>query len=89
MTGLSNKDILQDILTTEKHGISSYSSGITESSCNNLRDTLVGNLKSSEEVQYKVFDAMRQKGWYTIKDAPESEIQELKNSSNTLMNEIQ
>lgn len=89
MIGLSNKDILQDILTTEKHGISSYSSGISESSCSNLRDTLLGNLKSAEEVQYKVFDTMRQKGWYNIKDASTSEVQELKTTSNNLMNEIQ
>ena len=67
---LSEKDLMQDVLTTEKQVISAYSVGITESSCQNLRNTLVNNFKSAQDIQYKIFDAMKQKGWYTTKDAP-------------------
>ena len=84
----SEKDLMHDLLSSEKQVISSYSTGITESSCENLRNTLVSNFKNAEDVQYKVFDAMRKKGWYTTKDAPSSEVQEVKDQSNQLMNEL-
>lgn len=88
MNALTEKDLFQDLLATEKQVISGYSVGITESSCQNLRNTLVNNFKSAQDIQYKVFDAMKQKGWYTTKDAPDNEVQDLKNKSNQLMNEI-
>lgn len=82
------KDIMQDLLTTEKQDIASYSTGITESSCMNLRNTLVNNLKSTQEIQYKVFDAMKRKGWYQTKDAPDSDVSQAKTESTTMMHEL-
>ncbi|OPJ57973.1 spore coat protein [Clostridium oryzae] len=88
MANLSDQDILHDLLTTEKQVISAYSTGITETSCENLRNTLVNNFKAAEDIQYKVFDAMRQKGWYNIKQAPDNEVQQLKDKSNQMMGSL-
>lgn len=85
---MNEKEMMQDLLTTEKQVISAYSTGITESSCPNLRNTLVNNFKSAQDIQYKVFDAMKQKGWYTSKDAPANEVQQLKNEANQMMTEL-
>lgn len=85
---LTDKDILTDLLTTEKQVVSSYSSGITESSCTNLRSTLVNNFNNVQNVQYRVFDAMRQKGWYPTKDAPQNEVDTVKTSATELMNSL-
>ena len=85
---LSEQDLMNDLLATEKQVISAYSVGITESSCPNLRNTLINNFKNAQDIQYKVFDAMRQKGWYTTKDAPDAEVQELKNKSNQMISEL-
>ncbi|MFA6941742.1 MAG: spore coat protein [Clostridiaceae bacterium] len=85
---LSEKDIMQDILTTEKHGISTYSSGITESSCQNLRNTLVNNFKGTETIQFKVWDAMHQKGWYPTKDAEVNEVNKVKTDATQMSSEI-
>ena len=82
------KDIMQDLLTTEKQDISSYSTGITESSCMNLRNTLVNNFKSAQDIQFRVFDTMKQKGWYATKDAPDTEVNQLKNEANQMMGEL-
>lgn len=87
-TNLSEKEIMQDLLATEKQTISAYSTGITESSCQNLRNTLLNNFKSSEEVQYKIFDSMKQKGWYPTKDAPDSDVQQVKNDACTMSKEL-
>lgn len=85
---MNEKELMHDLLTTEKANISAYSTGITESSCPNLRDTLINNFKNAQDVQYKVFDAMRQKGWYPTKDAPESEVTQLKNETNQMAREL-
>jgi spore coat protein F len=87
-TRMSEKDLMQDLLATEKQVISAYSTGITESSCENLRNTLIDNFKNDQNIQYKLFDAMKQKGWYPTKDAPDNEVQQLKNEANQMMNEL-
>lgn len=85
---LTEKELMQDALTSEKQVISAYSTGITETSCQNLRNVLVDNFIKTQDVQYKVFDAMRQKGWYPTKDAPDADVQEIKNQSNQLSQEL-
>jgi len=85
---LNEKDMMTDLLATEKQVITAYSTGITETSCQNLRNTLVNNFKNVQDVQYKVFDAMKQKGWYQTKDAPDQEVQQLKDRSNQLAGEL-
>ena len=87
-TSMSEKDLMQDLLATEKQVISAYSTGITESSCQNLRNTLVDNFKNNQNIQYKIFDAMKQKGWYPTKDAPDNEVQQLKDEANQMLNEL-
>ena len=47
-TSMSEKDLMQDLLATEKQVISAYSTGITESSCENLRNTLIDNYKNNQ-----------------------------------------
>lgn len=84
----SEKELMQDLLASEKQVISSYSTGITETSCQNLRTTLVNNFKGAQDIQYKVFDAMKQKGWYQTKDAADSEVQQAKTESAQLMSEL-
>lgn len=87
-TGMSEKDLMQDLLATEKQTISAYSTGITESSCQNLRNTLIDNFKNNQNIQYKLFDAMKQKGWYPTKDAPDNEVQQLKSEATQMMGEL-
>jgi spore coat protein F len=85
---MNEKEMMEDLLTTEKHIISAYSTGITETSCKNLRNTLVNNFKNVQDVQFRVFDSLKQKGWYTTKDAPDNDVNQVKNESNQLMKEL-
>jgi len=87
-TSMPEKDLMQDLLATEKQVITAYSTGITESSCENLRNTLMDNYKNNQSIQYKIFDAMKQKGWYPTKDAPDNEVQQLKNDATQMMSEL-
>lgn len=83
-----DKDMLHDLLSTEKQALGAYSTGITESSCQKLRNTLMTNYKSAQEIQYQVFDIMKQKGWYKTKDADTNEVQQLKTETSQMMQEL-
>lgn len=85
---MNEKEMMFDLLATEKQVITAYSTGITESSCKNLRNTLVDNFRNVQELQFKVFDSMKQKGWYTTKDAPVNDVTQVKNETETLRNEL-
>ena len=85
---MNEQELMHNLLASEKQVISAYSTGITETSCTNLRNTLVNNFKNAQDIQYKIFDTMRQKGWYPTKDAPESDVQQLKDESNQMMNSL-
>lgn len=85
---MNEKELIQDLLATEKQVISSYSTGITESSCQNLRNTLVNNFKCAQDIQFKVFDAMKQKGWYPTKDAQDNEVAQVKSQSSQMLSEL-
>ncbi|WP_142414649.1 spore coat protein [Hathewaya massiliensis] len=85
---LSEKELMQDLLTSEKQVIGAYSTGITEASCPNLRNVLVNNFTKEQHIQYKVFDAMSQKGWYPTKDAQTQDVQQLKSQATQMMNEL-
>ncbi len=85
---LTEKDLMHDLLATEKQVITAYSTGITETSCPNLRNTLVNNFKNAQDTQYKVFDVMRQKGWYATKDAPDADVQKAKTDVTNMANEL-
>lgn len=84
----SEQELMQDLLASEKQVISAYSTGITEASCPNFRNVLVNNFKNTQDVQYKIFDAMRQKGWYEVKDAPATEVQQAKTKIQELANQL-
>lgn len=85
---MNEKEMMQDLLATEKQIISAYSTGITETSCKNLRNTLVNNFTNVQDVQFKVFDSLKQKGWYPTNDAPDNEVAQAKTDSTTLMKEL-
>ncbi len=85
---MNDKEFTHDLLISEKQVVSSYSTGITESSCINLRNTLVTNFKSAQYLQYKVFDSMKTKGWYPTKDAPSSEVAQLKADATQISSEL-
>jgi spore coat protein F len=85
---MNEKEMMEDLLATEKQVISAYSTGITETSCKNLRNTLVNNFRNVQDIQFRVFDSLKQKGWYSTKDAPDTDVMQVKNESNQLMREL-
>jgi spore coat protein CotF len=86
---LTEKDLMCDLLASEKQILSSYSSSITEASCPNLRKTLITNFQKAQETQYKVFDVMREKGWYRVKDAEPDQVDKAKQAARRILSELE
>lgn len=85
---LNDQDIMDDLLTMEKQIISAYNTGITEASCQNLRQTLTSNLLETQQLQYTIFDTMKKKGWYQTKDAQDQDVNNAKNKYSNIKNQL-
>ena len=84
----SDQDRMEDLLAQEKYLIDSYSTFIPEASCPELRQVLNENLNGCFNNQYTVFDKMNQLGWYPTKNAPQADIDEAKQKSGQLMQQL-
>ncbi len=86
---MQDKDMMHDLLNSEKYIISGYSTGMTETSCENLKKTLMENYQKVQTLQYNLFNTMNQKGWYPTKDADSKEVQQVKDDASKLLSELQ
>ena len=75
--GLTEKELLNDLIYSEKYISSSYNNVITESSCPQLRDILSRCQLTSQSVQYSIHDALDKRGWNRIKLVTEKEIKDI------------
>ena len=64
MPGITGEDLMNDLLSTEKQMVSSYSTFICEASCPNLCQVFNGSLNESIENQCQVFLQIERRGWY-------------------------
>lgn len=62
---LSDRDILLDLLTTEKYMSHLYDHAIMEASSDRVRDTFIALQQDEHESAQMLFDFMQQRGWYT------------------------
>jgi len=85
---IGEKEMLTDLLDQEKQLINLYSTGISESSCKNMRQVLTQNLNEICQDQYCVFDHMRTKGYYQGKTAPQNEVQQAKQKFSQMQTQL-
>lgn len=84
----TDEEITIDILTTEKTLAGFYAATACETTCQNLRQVLMDNMVKTVSDQYQVFDQMRQRNWYPVKNAPPQEVQDAKNKFTQMKNQI-
>jgi len=60
----TDKDILTDMLMTEKYVSSSYETAIMECANENVRNALRHIQDEEQQHAKSIFDAMAQRGWY-------------------------
>ena len=81
---MNEKNILMDMLTTQKSIMGTYTNMLAETSCPNMRSVLQDQLILTASDQFKVWDLMNQKGYYPTKDASDQEVQQQKQSAQQL-----
>ncbi|MDK2917616.1 MAG: spore coat protein [Candidatus Petromonas sp.] len=87
-TVFSEREIMNDLLMSEKQIASAYSTGIIESTCPNLRKTLTMCLDNAQKCQYNVFSATKQRGWYQVKEANFKDIQNAQTKYSKILNQL-
>lgn len=74
---LTEKDLLTDLIYSERQISNSYNSTIMESSCLELRQILLKCQSNIRQVQSTILDAAEIRGWNSAKLASEKEIKNL------------
>lgn len=74
---LTEKDLLTDLIYSERQISNSYNSTIMESSCLELRQILLKCQSNIRQVQSTILDAAEIRGWNSVKLAGEKEIEHL------------
>jgi|GEM_PF-3491612 hypothetical protein len=62
---LSDRDMLLDLLTTEKYMSHLYDHAIMEATDDTVRDTFIALQQDEHESAQMLFDFLHQQGWYT------------------------
>ena len=73
-TQLTEQDMTKDCLYDEKQMLSLYITFLIEAACQNTRGELMRIITESQQVQFEVFNAMKARGWYPVKNAPMPEV---------------
>ena len=75
---MCEKDILQDMLSSQKQITSNYNLFAGECEHTNLRDTFLGILADEHGIQTELFDEMQNRGWYQVQAADAAQINAVK-----------
>lgn len=85
---LSERELLNDALATEKQLLHAYSTYIAEASCQNLRQEMSKIITDTHQMQFELYNAMQQKGWYNQKNAELQEVQQAVQKFQQVKNEL-
>ncbi|MBR3818066.1 MAG: spore coat protein [Clostridia bacterium] len=77
-TCLTDREIMDDILSSQKHITDVYNTFSNECVNQKLQDDMVKILKEEHSIQFSVFGDMQKKGWYNPGAAQAQMIEETK-----------
>lgn len=85
---MNDEDILNDILISMKHLVSSYGIAVNEASNKSIYKLFNTLLNNSSKLQAELFDISFKKGWYTIETADNKKIDNAYNKFNSCLKDI-
>jgi hypothetical protein len=71
---LGDKEMLADLLSTQRQVTSQYNTHAGECQCTDLRDTFLNILHEEHTIQSSLFNESHSRGWYPTREAPTAEI---------------
>ena len=84
---MTERELLTDLLHTEKDMAKDYAGNITESASPALRQLLTRHMSECANDQLCVFEAMQQRNMYPTKQAQQQEVQNAKQAMQQLQSE--
>ncbi|RKD29044.1 spore coat protein [Thermohalobacter berrensis] len=74
---LTEREILNDLIMSEKHLSMSYNNAIVESPCPVLRKIFSECLSNTQNIEYSIYDAIEKRGWNNNKLVSEREVKNI------------
>lgn len=65
MNNFTDREIMDDILTSQKHITDVYNTFSNECTNQKLQSDMLNILKEEHVIQFNVFDEMQKRGWYS------------------------
>ena len=87
-TNMTERELLTDLLHTEKDMAKTFAGSITESASRELREILTRHMSECAEDQFCVFNEMQKRNLYPTKPAQQQEIQSAKQNMQNLQDEV-
>lgn len=75
---MSDQEMMDDVLASQKLITSDYNTCANEAANAPLRATFMNLLKDEHEIQADIFDQMSERGWYQVKQADQTMINQTK-----------
>ena len=82
---MTEKEILQDCLSSQKFTTSNLNTWAGECVCEQLRSAFLNILDDEHRIQADIFNDMSSKGWYPTQPADQQQLQQLKQKFSTQM----
>jgi len=77
------KDIMQDILSSQKHITGTYNTYANECVTPSLKSDFMNILNEEHQLQSDVFTEMQKRGWYTTEPADQNKMNQAKQKYQT------
>jgi len=75
---MTEKEILLDCLSSQKHATASYNTFAGECVNEQLRSTMLNILDEEHRIQADLFCSLQSNGWYQIEQADQNKVQQTK-----------
>lgn len=75
---MTDREYLDDVLLTSKTMSELYHFAVQESSTENVHCNFKNILNDALDMQHQIFCVMEQKGWYAPAEAPQPQIEQVK-----------
>lgn len=86
---MNDRDLLNDMLETEKNMSVNFTYALNEASNEELFQEIYNMFQNIKECQRDLYELAFRKGWYTLEKAEDTKITEEINNLSELLNELQ
>ncbi len=87
-TNFTDREIMDDILSSQKHISDVYNTFSNECTNQQLQSDMLNILKEEHAIQFSVFGEMQKRGWYSPSAAQAQMITETKTKFENLANQL-